>query len=94
LAAGRDQDKVELYTILNGQQSDVQVTVPRSGVGSYKHLVNNLVRYLAGDPEGAIIPAHEALTSVRIIEGVLRSSQEGREVDLTAKPEATALPPG
>jgi predicted dehydrogenase len=77
-----DQDKVELYTSLNGQQSDVQVTVPRSGVGSYKHLVNNLVRHLDGDPTAEVVTPHQALTSVKIIEGVLRSATEGREVVL------------
>jgi predicted dehydrogenase len=78
------QNDVELYTIMNGQESDIKVSVPKGRTGSYTALVRNFVRYLDGDPEGAIIPAHEALTSVRIIEGVLRSSQEGREVDLTA----------
>lgn len=77
-----DQDKVELYTILNGQQTDLQVTVPRSGIGSYKHLVNNLVRHLEGDPTAEIVTPHQALTSVKIIEGVLRSATEGREVVL------------
>jgi predicted dehydrogenase len=77
-----DQDKVELYTTLNGQQSDVQVTVPRSGIGSYKHLTNNLVRHLEGDPTAEIVTPHQALTSVKIIEGVLRSATEGREVVL------------
>ena len=77
-----DQDKLELYTTVNGQQSDIQVTVPRSGVGSYKHLANNLVRYLDGDATAEIITPHQALTSVKIIEGVLRSATEGREVVL------------
>jgi predicted dehydrogenase len=77
-----DQDKLELYTTVNGQQSDIQVTVPRSGVGSYKHLANNLVRHLDGDPTAEIITPHQALTSVKIIEGVLRSATEGREVVL------------
>ncbi len=78
-----DQDKVELYTSLNGQQSDVQVTVPRSGVGSYKHLADNFVRHIQGDKSAEVITPHQALTSVKIIEGVLRSAQEGREVVLT-----------
>lgn len=77
-----DQDKVELYTSINGQQSDIQVTVPRSGVGSYKHLVNNFIRHLDGDPSAEIITPQQALTSVKIIEGVLRSATEGREVVL------------
>ena len=77
-----DQDKVELYTSLNGVQSDIQLTVPRSGVGSYQHLVNNLVRHLDGDPAAEIVTPEQALTSVKIIEGVLRSAQEGHEVTL------------
>lgn len=77
-----DQDKVELYTSLNGQQSDIQVTVPRSGVGSYKHLADNFVRFVRGDQNAEVITPQQALTSVRIIEGVLRSAQEGREVVL------------
>jgi predicted dehydrogenase len=77
-----DQDQVELYTSLNGQQSDIQVKVPRSGVGSYQHLVNNLVRYLDGDPTAEIITPQQALTSVKIIEGILRSAKEEREVVL------------
>lgn len=77
-----DQDKLELYTRINGQQSDVQVTVPRSGVSSYQPLVNNLLRHLDGDPTAEVITPHQALTSVKIIEGVFRSAQEGREVVL------------
>lgn len=77
-----DQDKVELYTSLNGQLSDVQVTVPRTGIGSYKHLTNNFVRYLEGDPNAEIITPEQALTSVKIIEGILRSATEGHEVVL------------
>ncbi|MFN8488418.1 MAG: Gfo/Idh/MocA family oxidoreductase [Caldilineaceae bacterium] len=77
-----DQDKVELYTILNGVQSDLQLTVPRSGVGSYQHLVKNLVRHLDGDPTAEIVTPQQSLTSVKIIEGVLRSATEGHEVAL------------
>lgn len=77
-----DQDQVELYTNLNGQQSDIQVKVPRSGIGSYQHLINNFVRYLDGDPTAEIVTPEQALTSVKIIEGVLRSATEKREVTL------------
>ena len=77
-----DQDQMELYTNLNGQQSDIQVKVARSGTGSYKHLVNNFVRYLDGDPTAEIITPTQALTSVKIIEGVFRSASEGHEVAL------------
>lgn len=77
-----DQDQMELYTSLNGQQSDIQVKVARSGVGSYLHLTKNLVRHLEGDPAAEIVTPEQALTSVKIIEGVLRSATEGREVVL------------
>lgn len=77
-----DQDQMELYTSLNGQQSDIQVKVARSGVGSYLHLTKNLVRHLEGDPTAEIVTPEQALTSVKIIEGVLRSATEGREVVL------------
>jgi len=77
-----DQDKVELYTSINGLQSDIQLTVPRSGTGSYLHLTKNLVRHLDGDPTAEIVTPQQALTSVKIIEGVLRSAKEGREVQV------------
>ncbi|MBX3015642.1 MAG: Gfo/Idh/MocA family oxidoreductase [Caldilineaceae bacterium] len=77
-----DQDQLELYTSLNGQQSDIQTKVPRSGTGSYLHLTQNLVRHLDGDPTAEVVTPQQSLTSVKIIEGVLRSAQEGREVEL------------
>lgn len=77
-----DQDQLELHTSLNNQQADVEIKVPRSGAGTYTHLVNNFVRYLDGDTTAEIIAPQEALTSVKIIEGVLRSATEGREVSI------------
>lgn len=77
-----DQDQVTLFTILNGQQSDIEVQVPRSGTNSYQHLVNNFVRHLEGDSAAEIITPDQALTSVKIIEAVLRSATEGREIRL------------
>ena len=62
----------------------IKVAVPKSPPGSYANLVHNFVRYLDGDPEGKIITPREALTSVRIVEGVLRSAKEGRDVVLSA----------
>lgn len=75
-----DQDQVTLYTILNGQQADVKLAVTRSGKSSYQHLVQNFIRYLDGDETAEVITPEQALTSVKIIEGVLRSATEGREV--------------
>ncbi|MBV7334197.1 Gfo/Idh/MocA family oxidoreductase [Chloroflexi bacterium TSY] len=79
-AAVGDQDQVTLYTILNSQQSDIEVQVPRSGADSYQHLVRNFIRHLDGDRTAEVITPEQSLTSVRIIEGILRSATEGREV--------------
>lgn len=77
-----DQAQVALFTSLNGQVSDIEVAVPRSGIGSYTHLVHNFVRYLDGDPSAEIITPEQSLISVRIIEGVQRSAESGREVEV------------
>jgi len=77
-----DQDQMTLYTMLNGQESDVEVNVSRSDANSYLHLVRNFIRHLDGDPEAEVITPEQSLTSVKIIEGVLRSANEGREVVL------------
>lgn len=77
-----DQDQVELFTSLNGHQSDVKLAVPRSGLGSYTHLVHNFVRHLDGDSTAEVITPQQSLTSVQIIEGVLQSAIDGREVVL------------
>ena len=81
-AAVGDQDQMTLYTILNGQESNVEVQVPRSGTNSYMHLVRNFISHLDGDPEAEVITPEQSLTSVKIIEGVFRSATEGREVVL------------
>ena len=75
-----DQDQVTLYTIMNGQQSDIELDVTRSGKNSYQHLVQNFVRHLDGDATAEVITPEQSLTSVKIIEGVFRSATEGREV--------------
>ncbi|MEM7130136.1 MAG: Gfo/Idh/MocA family oxidoreductase [Chloroflexota bacterium] len=75
-----DQDQVTLYTILNGQQSDIELDVARSGMNSYEHLVQNFIRHLDGDETAEVITPEQSLTSVKIIEGVLKSAVEGREI--------------
>lgn len=75
-----DQNQVTLYTILNGQQSDIELDVKRSGKNSYQHLVQNFIRHLDGDDNAEVITPEQSLTSVKIIEGVLRSATEGREI--------------
>ena len=79
-AAVGDQDQVTLYTILNGQQSDIELDVSRSGAKSYQHLVRNFIRHLDGDTTAEVITPEQSLASVKIIEGVFRSAKEGREV--------------
>lgn len=79
-----DQDQVTLHTILNGEQSDIEVDVPRSEANSYQHLVGNFIRHLDGDETAEVITPAQSLTSVKIIEGVFRSAAEGREVRVEA----------
>ena len=82
-AAVGDQDQVTLYSIVNGSQADTELQVPRSGANSYQHLVRNFIRYLDGDATAEVITPTQSLTSVKIIEGVLRSATEGREIRLS-----------
>ena len=56
--------------------------VPNDPVGSYARLIENFVRHLDGDPTAEIVTPAQALTSVRIIDGVLRSAAQGREVSV------------
>jgi predicted dehydrogenase len=80
-----NRDSVELYTTLNGQQAKVQVEIPNDPLGSYPRLVENFVRYLDGDPTSEIVTPSQALTSVMIIDGIMRSAVEGHEIALTAE---------
>jgi predicted dehydrogenase len=75
-----NRDSVELYTTLNGQQAKVQVEIPNDPLGSYPRLVENFVRHLDGDPTAELVTPAQALTSVRIIDGIMRSAAEGREI--------------
>lgn len=77
-----DQAQLSLHTSLNGQEADVEIDVRRSGVSSYKHLTDNFIRYLDGDATAEIITPEQALTSVKIIEGVFQSALDGREVNV------------
>ncbi|MCC6455680.1 MAG: Gfo/Idh/MocA family oxidoreductase [Caldilineaceae bacterium] len=80
------REGVELYTTLNGQQAKIQVEVPNDPLGSYPRLIENFVRYVEGDPTAEIVTPAQALTSVAIIDGVLRSAAEGREVTVESQP--------
>jgi predicted dehydrogenase len=75
-------DDVELYTTLNGQNADVQISVPRSPLSMYTQLVHNFVRYLDGDATAEVITPEQALNSVRIIEAIQHSSESGQEIRL------------
>lgn len=76
-----NREDVQLYTTLNGQPAKVQVDIPPDAPGgSYGRLIENFVRHLDGDPNAEIVTPHQALTSVRIIDGIMRSAQAGCEV--------------
>ena len=76
--AGRD--KVELYTMLNKQEVSIQTPLHEAKVGSYFQLIENFVRALDGDKTADIPTREQALTSVQIIDAVLRSAAAKREV--------------
>jgi predicted dehydrogenase len=78
-----NRDTMELYTTFNGQQAKIAVDVPADTVGSYPRLIESFVRYLDGDPTAEIVTPHQALTAVRIIDGVMRSAASGQEVSVT-----------
>lgn len=77
-----DRDKVELYTTLNGQKADIKLEMPRTPANSYQKFVENFVRHLAGDSSAEIVTPEQALTSVRIVDGIFRSAASGHEVEV------------
>jgi predicted dehydrogenase len=79
------RESIEMYTTLSGQQAKVQVEIPNDPVGSYPRLIESFVRHLDGDPTAEIVTPAQALTSVMIIDGIMRSAAEGREIDVTAE---------
>jgi predicted dehydrogenase len=90
-AAVGNRDSVELYTTLNGQSAKVQLEIPNDALGSYARLIENFVRYLDGDPSAEIVTPSQALTSVQIIDGIMRSAAAGHELSLTAEGIHTPL---
>jgi predicted dehydrogenase len=66
--------------MLNGQAAKVQLEVPNDPLGSYPRLIENFVRHLDGDATAEIVTPAQALTSVSIIDGIVRSAVEGREI--------------
>jgi predicted dehydrogenase len=85
-----NRDNVELYTNMAGQNVKILADVPQDPVGSYARLIENFVRYLEGDPLAEIVTPQQALTSVRIVDGIFRSAELGREVDLRSELAAAA----
>jgi predicted dehydrogenase len=79
------RDNMELYTTLHGQHAKVQVEIPNDPVGSYPRLIESFVRRLDGDATAEIVTPLEALTSVLIIDGIMRSAAEGHEVTVSAE---------
>lgn len=76
------RDKVELYTMLNGQEVAVQTPLHDAKIGSYFQLIENFVRYVDGDMTADIPTPQQALTSVQIIDAITRSAAEKREIVL------------
>jgi predicted dehydrogenase len=77
-----NRDNVELYTTLNGQQAKIQLEVPNDPVGSYPKLTESFVRYLDGDANAEIVTPAQALTAVKIVDGIMRSAAAGKEVSV------------
>jgi predicted dehydrogenase len=88
------RESIEMYTTLNGQQARVQVEIPNDPVGSYPRLIENFVRYLDGDPTAEIVTPAQALSSVMIIDGIIRSAEAGREINLAEETLRTPLAEG
>lgn len=76
------QDKIELYTVLNGQEANVQTALPHGQPGSYFQLIENFVRAVEGDATADIPTPAQALVSVKIVDGIVRSAAGKREVAL------------
>ncbi len=75
-----DREKLELYRTLNGQNVDIRTELPKTPANSYQRLVESFVRHLDGDPNAEIVTPTQALTSIKIIDALIRSAQSGREV--------------
>ena len=84
-----NRDSVELYTTLNGQQAKVQVEIPNDALGSYARLIENFVRHLDGDATAELVTPAQALTSVKIIDGIMRSAAEGCEISVAEETLST-----
>jgi predicted dehydrogenase len=74
---------MELYTTLNKQPVTIKTEAPIDPVGSYPRMIESMLRYLGGDKDAEIVTPHQALTSVRIVDGIMRSAKTGKEVEIT-----------
>jgi predicted dehydrogenase len=71
------EDRMELYTNLNGQPVNIPVAVPKGG-NSYGRFALDYVRQLDGE-QTDIVTREQALISVKIIEGIQKSAASGKE---------------
>ena len=76
------RDKVEMYSMLNGQEVTIQTPIGEAKVGSSFLLIEHFVRALDGDPTAEVVTPQQALVSVQIVDGITRSAASGREVVL------------
>ena len=71
---------LELFTMLNGQEVGIRNQPPVERGSSYFKLIENFVRRIDGDESADIPTPAQALVDVRIIDAIMRSAAEGREV--------------
>lgn len=71
---------MEMFTMLNGQEVSIRNQPPGDRGSSYFKLIENFVRRIEGDESADIPTPSQALVDVRIIDAVMRSAAEGREV--------------
>lgn len=71
------EDRITLYTNLNGQDVNIPVTVPRGG-NSYGRFAADFVRQLEGEKTD-IVTREQAMISVKIVEGIQKSAASGEE---------------
>ena len=72
--------ELRLHATLNGQLVDILPEIPGGGLDSYTYLMENFVRYLDGDKSAEVMTPSQALASVRIVDGIMRSAESGREI--------------
>ncbi|MBK8048186.1 MAG: Gfo/Idh/MocA family oxidoreductase [Anaerolineales bacterium] len=71
------RDKIELYTMMNGQEVAIQNTLHEDKVGSYFRLIEHFVRAVDGDVTADIPTAEQAMVSVRIVDAIGRPPRAG-----------------